>query len=140
MAWDRLKLMVALVVLGFLALLVIMNRLDPGRTPSDRRRARWRWSRSKNKKVALIVPAILGLVGLVSHLDIGSAPKERVILERVITECRDEQGRPTPPPWERLNREGTAYGRGDGERVFFQDDKGNEISCSGLLGPQSPRG
>lgn len=135
MAWDRLKLMVALVVLAFLALLVLMNHLGRTREPSDQRRERRRWLGSK-KKFVLMVPAILALVLLVDHLDTGVTPKEKVTIERVI--CTDPRGSAVPPPWEGLNREGIAYGKGVGERTVFSDDKGNEISCSGLLGPQRP--
>jgi hypothetical protein len=131
--------MLALVVLAFVGLVVFLNRLDPGRTPSDGRWVRWRWSASK-KKVALIVPAILGLVVLVNLLDIGGAPKEKVIIRKVITQCRDEQGRATPAPWGQLNKEGTPYGNSVGGRTIFYDDKGHEISCSGLLAPQRPGG
>ena len=144
MAWDRLKLMVALVVLAFLALLVLMNRRDPNRAPSARRGAQWRWSGSK-KKAALLVGALVSvsLVVLVNRLDRGGTPERRVTIERVISQCTDEQGRSVPAPWERVKGEGKgiAYGRGDGERVFFRDDKGNEISCPApLLGVHRPGG
>jgi hypothetical protein len=139
MAWDRLKLMVALVVVAFLALLVLMNRLDPGRGAFSLRRARWRWPGSK-KKVALVMTAVLALVVVVNHLDKGATPKERVIIERVISQCINEQGRSVPLPWERLKGEGTAFGKSVGERTIFLDDQGNEISCTGLLGFQRPGG
>ncbi|MEW6476788.1 MAG: hypothetical protein AB1679_31415 [Actinomycetota bacterium] len=139
MAWDRLKLMAALVVFAFLALVFLANRLDPNRAPSDRRWARWRWSGSK-KKTALVLGAFVGvgLVVLVNRLDGSDTPQRRVTIERVISNCTDEQGRAVNPPWE--GREGIAYLRGDGERVFYRDDKGNEISCSGLLGVHRPAG
>jgi hypothetical protein len=139
MAWDRLRLMVALIVVAFLALLVLLNRRDPGRSPSDLRRARRRWSGS-TKKVALVVPAVLALVVVLNHLDKGATPKQRVVIERVISHCTDEQGRSVPLPWDRLEGEGAAAGKSVGERTIFLDDKGNEISCTGLLGFHRPGG
>ncbi len=141
MAWDRLKLMIALVVLVFLALLVLLNRRDPSRAASDRWRARWHWSDSKTKAaLALAAVVSLGLVVLVNRLDIGT-PKEKAIIERVISQCTDGHGRAVRAPWEESGREGIAYLRGDGEKVFFRDDKGSEISCPApLLGVHRPGG
>jgi hypothetical protein len=139
MAWDRLKLMVALVVVAFLSLLVLMNRRDPGRAPSDRRRARWRGAVSK-KKVALVLGAFVsvGLVVLVNRPDGGGTPEGRVTIERVM--CTDEQGRSVPPPWEGLRGEGRFIGKSVGDRTIFQDNKGHEISCPDPLAPQGPGG
>lgn len=142
MAWDRLKLMVALVVLAFLTLLVLMNRRDPNRAPSARRGTQWRWSGSK-KKAALLVGALVSvsLVVLVNRLNRGGTPEGTVTIERVISQCTDEQGRSVPAPWEGREGKGIAYLRGDGERVFFRDDKGNEMSCPApLLGVHRPGG
>jgi hypothetical protein len=82
----------------------------------------------------------LALVVVVNRLDKGATPKEKVIIERVISQCTDEQGRSVPLPWERLKGGGAAFGNSVGERTIFLDDKGNEISCTGLLGFQRPGG
>ena len=128
MAWDRLKLMVALVVVAFLAVLVLLNRCDPGRPPSDRRRALLRWSASK-MKAALALGAIVSvcLVVLVNRPDGGGTPERGVTFEMVT--CTDEQGRSVPPPWAGLKGEGSFIGLVRGDRTIFQDANGNEISC-----------
>lgn len=128
MAWDRLRLMVALIVVAFTALVFLATRLDPNRAPSDRRWARWRWSGSK-KKAALVLGAFVsvGLVVLLNRLDGGGTPDRRVTIERVM--CTDEQGRSVPPPWAGLKGEGKFIGKSVGDKTIFEDRTGNEISC-----------
>jgi hypothetical protein len=119
--------MVALVVLGFLALVVLLNRRNTGPAPSNQSRERWHWTGPK-KKAALIVPAILALVVLVNRLDLGGAPKEKSV-RKVITQCRDEQGYSAPCPLPPVVGKDTP-GR-LGIRVC-KDEAGNYIRCPWL--------
>jgi hypothetical protein len=128
-AWDRLKLMVALIVVAFLGLLVFLNR-DSNRAPSDRRPGQWHWPTSK-KKTALALGALVsvGLVVLVNHLgDSATTGDERLKVE-YLEPCTDEQGRFVPPPWAGLKGEGKFIGKVRGDRTIYQGANGNEISC-----------
>jgi hypothetical protein len=91
MAWDRLRLMIAIVVLAFGALVFVLNRSTAVPAASDRRRERSH--RATPRTVAAVVLVLLGVVALVSRRDGG----DDIRLE--IQDCRDGRGYATPCPW-----------------------------------------
>jgi hypothetical protein len=129
-AWERLKLMVALIVVAFLALLVLLSRRNANRTTPDRWRARWHWSGSK-AIAALALGAVLsvGLVVLVNRFGGGGDTGDVRLKVEYSNLCTDEQGRSVPAPWAGLSGKGAFLGEARGDRTIYQDPNGNEISC-----------
>jgi hypothetical protein len=120
MAWDRLKLMVAVVVFALLALVVLLNRLSARRLPSDRTRDRLVWTRPRKKAaLALIVLGFGGAVVVANRLS-RDDDAEKFDLEA----CRNGTGSCRVPP-DYVDPPGV------GVRTICVDEVGKEIACPG---------
>ena len=134
MAWDRLRLMIALVVLAFGALVVVLNRSTATPAARDRRRERWHWTTPKT--AAAIVLVLLGLVAVVNRPDRGDD------IRAEIQQCRDPHGYARRCPWA---PEAGTNAPVVGERTLTAcvDDGGGSIRCPDLPadhGSPRPRG